>query len=92
MSKKHAPTIESNEIQTEKVSKPGFIKTFGKIFQEFGSQGKEIVQAKMLEIFPEKSDTIEKWTEWYKAYYNMGKIPGYSPDEAQKIHWKKVTA
>lgn len=90
--KKHE-TIDSNEIVTKaetKVKKPGFIKTFGRIFSEFGSQGKSVVQEKMLELFPEKSDTITKWVEWYKAYYNMGKISGYSPDESQRIHWKKV--
>jgi len=86
-------TVVSNEIQTkteEKVKKPGFVKTFGKIFQEFGNSGEKVVQEKMLELFPEKSETIERWTEWYKAYYNMGKIKGFSPNESEKIHWKKV--
>lgn len=92
MKKSKEVSVDSNEITTEKISKPGFIKTFGKIFSEFGSEGKEIVQQKMLEIFPEKSETIEKWTEWYKAYYNMGKIPGFNPDETQKIHWRKSNA
>jgi hypothetical protein len=91
MSKKKLETVESNEIQTTKVKKLGFIKEFGRIFSEFGSQGKSVVQEKMLELFPQKSETIEKWTEWYKAYYNMGKIQGYNPDEDQKIHWKKVS-
>lgn len=91
--KKIQETIDSNPIQTKtesKIKKPGFIKTFGKIFSEFGTQGKLVVQEKMKEIFPEKIETIEKWTEWYKAYYNMGKIQGYNPDESQKIHWKKA--
>lgn len=85
-------TIDSNSIQTvteSKKIKPGFIKTFGKIFAEFGKDGKSVVQSKMLEIFPEKSETISKWTEWYKGYYNMGRIPGY--ENPEKISWKKVT-
>jgi hypothetical protein len=83
-------TVASNEIQT-KSEKPkgGFIKTFGKIFSEFGTEGKMVVQAKMLELFPEKAETIEKWSEWYKAYYNMGKITGF--ENPVKIHWKKAS-
>ena len=90
MSKKRMETLETNEPVIEKVKKPGFIKEFGRIFSEFGNLGKEKVQEEMLKIFPNKSETIEKWTEWYKAYYNMGKIKGFSPDESQRIHWKKV--
>lgn len=81
--------LESNTpIVSSEKNHSGFIKTFGKIFFEYGNQGKQIVQQKMLELFPEKAETIEKWTTWYKAYYNMGKISGYETPE--KISWKKA--
>lgn len=69
-------------------NKSGYIKTWGRVFSEFGTLGQETCVAKMDELFPGKLDSNHKWATWYKAYYNMGKILGY-PNPV-KIHWKKA--
>lgn len=75
---------KSDDAKSE--NKSGFIKTWGRVFKELGTQGKDRVILEMKKLCPDKKESIEKWVEWYKAYYNMGKILGH--ENPQKISWK----
>ena len=49
------------------------------------SYTKAALQADMIAQFPEKEETVLKWTDWYKNFYNMGKIKGY--ENPVKVLW-----
>jgi hypothetical protein len=85
--------IEKQEVEVKekisigKVSGLRFIKAWGFYLEKFQNESgnKELVMMAMLEDFPKKEGSITKWTEWYKSYYNMGKINVV----IDKIKWVK---
>lgn len=75
------------KVSTGKITGKRFIQAFGFYLDESRNEtgNKEIVKQKMLEEFPAKSGSVEKWLDWYKGYFNMGKIKGY--ENAEKVKW-----
>lgn len=75
------------KISIGKVSGLRFIKAWAYYLEKFQNEkgNKDLVMASMLEDFPKKESSITKWTEWYKSYYNMGKIVPV----INKITWNK---
>lgn len=88
-------TVVSNETQvkekvsTGKITGMRFIKAFGFYLDESRNEigNRELVKSKMLEEFPGKSNSVEKWLDWYKGYFNMKKIKGY--ENAEPVKWNK---
>jgi len=66
-----------------------FISGFGFFLDKYRDEdnNKEKVKESMLEEFPEKKESIEKWLDWYKGYFNMGRIKGF--EKSDPIVWKK---
>lgn len=81
--------VEKQKINIGKNGKK-FIEGFGFAFETFRNEenNRKLVEEYMLENYPNKIDSIVKWLDWYKGYFNMGRIKGYeTPD---KIKWNKV--
>lgn len=81
--------VEKQEKAKINIGKNGlkFIQGFGTGFEKFRDEinNKDLVKNYMLENYPNKTESIEKWLDWYKNYFNMGKIKGF--ENAEKIHW-----
>lgn len=46
---------------------------------------REALMAEMISRFPSKTETVNKWTDWYKNFYNGGRIKGY--ENPVKVNW-----
>lgn len=83
--------IEAEVKSKKSVGKNGlkFIAGFGFALDKFRDEvgNKNLVENYMLENYPGKVESITKWTEWYKSYFNMGKIKGF--ETAPRVDWKK---
>lgn len=91
----------SLEVQTRglkkgagQVSGLGMMECWGLYFEKFIREpgGRlEIINAMVAE-FPDKVDSINKWVDSYKSYYNLGRLPNVSAPAA-KLDWiKRVTS
>lgn len=70
------------------VSGLGMMACWGLYFRTYiGSKdGRALIVAAMSAEFPDKVDSIKKWVDSYKSYYNMGKLPGCVKQE-KKLKW-----
>lgn len=68
-----------------------FIQGFGYYLDKYKDEigNREKVKQEMLEDFPRKSESVEKWLDWYKGYFNMGKIKGYNEDKSLNVKWNQ---
>lgn len=68
-----------------------FIQGFGFSLNEFKDEknNKELVKNYMLENYPSKTESIVKWLDWYKGYFNMGKIKGFNTDKSLNVKWNQ---
>ena len=57
---------------------------FNKFIREIGGRAK-IIEA-MIAEFPDKIDSINKWVDSYKSYYNLGRLPGCKV-QPEKLNW-----
>ena len=78
-------------VRAKKERKPrvaSMIHAWGEMFQTAAQDGlsREEVINTMKEKFPAKAGTIDKWVDWYKNYYNMGKIKGF--ENPVKVLWQ----
>ena len=64
-----------------------FIQGMGFFLDKYRAElgNRELVKLALLENYPNKIGSIEKWLDWYKGYFNMGKIKGFETSE--KIVW-----
>lgn len=66
----------------------GMLETWGKYFNEFASTlgGRELIRTKMKEEFPNKHDSVDRWLDAYRTYYNKGRLPGVkAPDKPVEL-------
>jgi hypothetical protein len=100
--KKDTKMITENQVaETEtQVQKPGnvgkttglkFIQGFGHFLTKYGNQAgnRDLVKMEMLEEYPAKLESVEKWLDWYKGYFNMGRIKGFNQDKSLNVKWVK---
>lgn len=61
---------------------------WGPVFTQAATEGRDRqwVIEEMKARYPDKVETILKWTDWYKNFYNMGKIQGF--ENPVKVSWK----
>lgn len=71
----------------------GMLACWGKFFKEFAHQEgqREKIKNAMLAEFPTKSESINRWLDAYRNYYNKGRLPGVEVPEAEidKEEWLK---
>jgi hypothetical protein len=60
--------------------------TWGQVYKDVGTEGIESVKAAMLEEFPDRAESIERWARAYRIYYNTGRLPGVDKP-AEPIVW-----
>lgn len=74
------------------ISGLGMLESWGKYFAQFAHTPgmREAVRMKMKEEFPNKHDSVDKWLDAYRGYYNKGKLPGVEKpaQEITKEEWK----
>lgn len=85
---------ESTETKVKtNIGKNGmkFIQGFGFFLDKYKDEvgNRDLVKSSMLENYPNKQESVEKWLDWYKGYFNMGKIKGFNQDKSLNITWKK---
>lgn len=61
--------------------------TWGQVYKEVGEQGLDAVKAAMLEEFPDRAESINRWAPAYRIYYNTGRLPGVEKP-ATPILWE----
>lgn len=61
--------------------------TWGQVYKEVGEQGLEAVTTAMLEEFPDRAESINRWGPAYRIYYNTGRLPGVEKP-ATPILWE----
>lgn len=82
------PGATATKPKKERKPRTSMISVWGETFHRAATEGltEADVKAIMLEKYPEKAETVEKWTGWYKNYYNMGKIKGF--ENPVKVLWQ----
>ena len=91
MSETTVATENKKEVKKQNVGLVSGLKmlaAWGKNFQEFGNKpdARQNIINSMLADFPEKSESINKWVDAYKAYYNTGRLPVAKPEV--KVTWE----
>lgn len=56
----------------------GMLECWGKYFAKFAHQPnmREEIRQAMKEEFPNKHESVDKWLDAYRGYYNKGRLPG----------------
>lgn len=82
---------EKTKVSTGKTTGLKFIQGFGFFLDKYKDEtgNRDLVKMSMLEEYPAKAGSIEKWLDWYKGYFNMGKIKGYNQDKSLTLVWKR---
>lgn len=84
--------VEKPEKVKTNIGKNGmkFIQGIGFYLDQFKDSvnNRNLVLQSLLENYPNKTDSITKWLDWYKGYFNMGKIKGFNQDKSLKLSWK----
>lgn len=83
--------VEKIKVSTGKTTGLRFIQGFGFFLDKYKDEtnNRELVKTAMLEEYPAKAGSVEKWLDWYKGYFNMGKIKGFNQDKSLNVSWKK---
>jgi hypothetical protein len=86
-------TAETSKVKAEpknkgKVSGLKMLAAWGHYFEKFGAQenGRQLIIDAMSADFPHKVDSILRWVDSYKGYYNTGRLPGVAKPEV-KLVW-----
>lgn len=91
MSKHETAAPVAEKPVKEKKVRVTMAQSWGELFHKAATDpsfDKAALQAEMLTRFPGKEETVTKWTDWYKNFYNMGKIKGY--ETPVKVDWKSA--
>lgn len=78
----------ATKTKKEKKVRVTMASAWGEVFSQAANENQDQawVEQEMLARFPEKEETIRKWTPWYKNFYNMGKIKGF--ENPVKVTWQ----
>lgn len=62
--------------------------TWGQVYKDVGMNGLQAVKDAMIEEFPDKVESINKWAAAYRIYYNTGRLPGITkPEPEGQVIW-----
>lgn len=59
--------------------------TWGQVYKDVGTQGLAAVKQAMLEEFPDRAESIERWAPAYRIYFNTGRLPGVDKPEVPVV-------
>lgn len=74
------------------ISGLGMLETWGKCFARFAHQpsSRELIREEMKKEFPNKHESVDRWLDAYRGYFNKGRLPGAQKPEQEitKEEWK----